>query len=60
MPLEAFVQVNNNDWLHNSKAFDGKPQRFRTVKADYHGHVAELLAKATQGRRLDAQVTGEG
>lgn len=59
VPLEAFVQVNNNAWLHNSKAFDGKPQRFRAVKADYHGHVAELLAKATQGSRLDAQVTGE-
>jgi monoamine oxidase len=59
VPLESFVQVNYNAWLHNSKSFDGKPQRFRTVKADYHGHVAELLAKAIQGSRLDAQVTRE-
>jgi len=59
VPLEAFVQVNNNAWLHNSKAFDGKPQRFRAVKADYQGHVAELLAKATQGGKLDGQVSRE-
>jgi monoamine oxidase len=57
--LEAFVQVNNNAYLHNSKAFGGKPQRFRSVKADYHGHVAELLAKATQSKKLDAEVTQE-
>jgi monoamine oxidase len=59
VPLEAFVQVNNHAWVHNSKAFGGKPQRFRAVKADYHGHVAELLAKATQGSKLDANVTRE-
>jgi monoamine oxidase len=59
VPLEPFVQVNNNAYLHNSKAFGGKPQRFRSVKADYHGHVAELLAKATQSKKLDAEVTAE-
>jgi monoamine oxidase len=57
--LEPFVQVNYNAYVHNSKAFGGKPQRLRTVKADYQGHVAELLAKATQGRSLDAEVTVE-
>src|ERR1700734_1024510 len=46
--LEPFVQVNYNAYLHSSKAFGGKPQRFRTLKADYQGHVAELLAKAAQ------------
>jgi monoamine oxidase len=55
--LEPFVQVNYNAYLHGSKAFGGKPQRLRTVKADYEGHVAELLAKATQGHALDADVT---
>jgi monoamine oxidase len=59
VPLESFVQVNNNAYLHNSKAFGGKPQRFRSVKADYHGHVAELLAKATQSKQLDAELTVE-
>ena len=57
--LEPFVQVNNNAYLHSSKAFGGKPQRLRTVKADYHGHVAELLAKATQAHALDAEVSAE-
>lgn len=59
VPLEAFVQVNYNAYLHNSKAFDGKPQRFRAVRADYHGHVAELLAKTTQAHQLDALVSTE-
>ena len=34
-----------------AKAFGGKPQRIREIKADFHGHVAELLAKATQEGR---------
>src|SRR5450631_696637 len=46
IPLEPFFQVNYNAYLHSSQAFGGKPQRFREVKADYQGHVAELLAKA--------------
>ena len=57
--LEPFVQVNYNAYMHSRKAFGGKPQRFRTVKADYQGHVAELLAKATQSHALDAEVTAE-
>lgn len=59
VPLEAFVQVNYNAYLHNSKAFGGKPRRYREIKADYQGHVAELLAKATQHSALDAAVTRE-
>jgi monoamine oxidase len=42
--LEPFVQINHNAYLHSSSAFGGKPQRLRTVKADYQGHIAELLA----------------
>src|SRR5580704_4998158 len=57
--LESFTQVNYNAYLHSSRAFGGKPQRFRTVKADYHGHVAELLAKVVQTKRLDAGVSIE-
>ncbi len=59
VPLEAFVQVNYNAYLHSSKAFGGKPQRYREVKADYQGHVAELLAKATRQHALDASVSWE-
>ena len=57
--LESFVQCNYNALLHRTKAFGGKPQRFRTIKADYHGHVAELLAKTVQSKSLDASVTAE-
>lgn len=59
VPLEAFVQVNYNAYLHSSNAFAGKPQRYREIKADYQGHVAELLAKATRQNALDASVSKE-
>jgi monoamine oxidase len=59
VPLEAFVQVNYNAYLHSSQAFGGKPQRFREIKADYQGHVAELLAKATRQNSLDAALSKE-
>jgi monoamine oxidase len=57
--LEPFVQLNYNALLHARDGFGGKPQRFRTVMADFHGHVAELLAKATDQKRLDEAVTPE-
>src|ERR1700727_4117097 len=59
IPLEPFFQVNYNAYVHSSSAFGGKPQRFREVKADYQGHIAELLAKATRQNSLDASVTKE-
>src|SRR5216684_2045553 len=59
VPLEPFLQVNYNAYLHSSRAFGGKPQRFREVKADYQGHVAELLSKATRQNALDASVSKE-
>src|SRR6202789_3494775 len=59
VPPEPFVQFNYNALLHHPRAFGGKPQRFRTIKADYHGHVAELLAKTVQSKNLDAAVTVE-
>jgi monoamine oxidase len=55
--LEPFIQKNHNAYLHRSDAFDGKPQRFRHIATDYRGHVAELLAKATDQGLLDAVVT---
>ena len=42
-----------------STAFGGKPQRIRDIKADFQGHVAELLAKVTQQGKLDEAVTKE-
>jgi monoamine oxidase len=57
VPLEPFVQVNYNAYLHGANAFGGKPQRFRHINADYRGHVAELLAKVTQQGKLDASIS---
>ncbi|MGA2396656.1 MAG: NAD(P)/FAD-dependent oxidoreductase [Steroidobacteraceae bacterium] len=57
--LEPFIQTNYQAYVHNSKAFGGVPQRYRTVKADYQGHVAELLAKATRAKALDDAVSVE-
>lgn len=57
--LEPFIQMNYNAYLHNSKAFGGKPQRFKEIQADYRGQIAELLAKAVDQKKLDGQVTDE-
>jgi monoamine oxidase len=59
VPLEPFMQVNYNAYLHSSKAFGGKPQRFRHVQSDYQGHVAELLSKAVNRDQIDSLVTRE-
>jgi monoamine oxidase len=57
--LEPFVQVNHNAYLHAKHAWGGVPQRLRHVQADFHGHVAELLAKATRRHALDDGITRE-
>src|SRR6202166_2948049 len=57
--LEPFTQVNYSAYIHSSQHFGGKPQRFREVQADFHGHVAELLAKNTQQGKLDQSVSNE-
>jgi monoamine oxidase len=57
--LEPFTQVNYAAYLHSAKAFGGKPRRYREVQADFHGHVAELLAKATSQSQLDQTVSRE-
>lgn len=57
--LEPFQQNNYNAYLHSTSAFGGKPQRYKTIQADYYGHVAELLAKAVRQNALDDAVTAE-
>ncbi|HEY3729856.1 MAG TPA: flavin monoamine oxidase family protein [Steroidobacteraceae bacterium] len=57
--LEPFIQVNYNAYLHSPRAYGGTPKRYREVKADYQGHVAELLAKATHQGALDDAVNRE-
>jgi monoamine oxidase len=57
--LQPFVQVGYNAYVHSTRAFGGKPQRYRTIHADFNGHVAELLAKSTSQGKLDGAVTKE-
>ena len=59
--LEPFIQVNYNAYLHARNAFGGKPQRLRHILSDFHGSVAELLAKAvSQDGRRGGQGTAAG
>lgn len=57
--LEPFQQNNYNAYIHSTKAFGGKPQRYKTIQADYYGHVSELLAKAVKANALNDAVTAE-
>jgi monoamine oxidase len=59
VPLEPFIQVNHNAYLHAQRAFGGKPQRYRTVQADFNGMIAELLAKAVNADKLDQLLSKE-
>jgi monoamine oxidase len=49
VPLEPFVNSNRNA----SWDFGGKVQQERRMHFDLQGHIAELLAKAIDGRALD-------
>ncbi len=51
--------MNHNAYVHSTKAFGGKPQRYRHIQADFNGYVAELLAKCTSQDKLDQAVTRE-
>ena len=57
VPLDSFVMVNYNAYVHSTKAFNGKPQRYRQIAADFDGYIGELLAKATSQDKLDGAVT---
>jgi monoamine oxidase len=57
--LEPFIQLNHNAYLHSAKAFGGKPQRIREVRADFDGGASELLAKAVRKGALDEAVSQE-
>src|SRR5437868_5030365 len=59
VPLESFTQINHNAFVHSSRSYGGKPRRYREVDADFNGHVAELLAKATSQGKLDEAVSKE-
>jgi monoamine oxidase len=51
--LEPFIQVNYNAFVHSTRAYGGKPQRYRKVQADFQGHIAELLSKSVNQGALN-------
>lgn len=57
--LEPFIQMNHNAMVHRTKAFGGKPQRYREVAVDFKGHVSELMSKALNAGSLDDKLTKE-
>lgn len=59
IPLEPFVQVNYNAFVHSASAFNGKPVRYREVQSDYQGYAAELLAKVVRQGALDEELSAE-
>lgn len=59
VPLQPFIQVNHNAYVHGQTAFGGRPQRWRELQADYQGQVSELLAKVLQQHLLDQALTAE-
>ena len=57
--LEPFIQLNHKAFVHSTKAFGGKPQRYKELAVDYKGHVSELLAKSLNSGALDQKVSKE-
>jgi monoamine oxidase len=61
IPLEVMVNDNDHAWAYMEDAGPLSKQRLRPgrIKADLHGHVAELLAKSVQAKLLDTQLSTE-
>lgn len=57
VPIEPFANQNGDAYVHLDQV--GAPLRHRTVKADAHGYVSELLAKAVDRDALDKELTAE-
>jgi monoamine oxidase len=45
VPLEVFVQENQNAYVHSTEAFGGRPIRYHKVWSDYVGGISEMLSK---------------
>ncbi|MEQ1757388.1 MAG: flavin monoamine oxidase family protein [Vicinamibacterales bacterium] len=59
VPIEVFVDDNENAYLHKTGAAGAKDTRFRRreVRADVTGYTSELLAKAVSQPALNAAMT---
>jgi monoamine oxidase len=61
IPLEVMVNENDHAWVYMEDAGPLSKQRLRgaQVKADMRGHVAELLAKSVQAKRIDTALSAD-
>ncbi len=57
--LETFTNVNYNAWVHDTRAFGGKPVRFRHFLSDARGFIAELSAKAIDASAFEETFSSE-
>lgn len=57
--LEPFIQLNHQALVQTSKAFGGKPMRYRELASDFEGNVAELLGKAMDNKGLNGAFSAE-
>jgi len=57
VPIEVIINDNRAAYLHDDKAFDGKPQVAGCVIGDARGFVAELAAKAVAQHLLDEPIS---
>ncbi len=58
--VEAFANVNADAYYYQEQGdgpLAGRPVRHRAARADFHGYVSELLAKAVSQRALDQELT---
>ena len=60
VPLEPFVQVNHNAYLHATGAFGGKPQRYRSVQADFNRNGIRVVVQGRAHRRAARHVETRG
>jgi monoamine oxidase len=61
VPVEVFVADTESAFLYQTKspALTGRRIRLREARADFDGHIAELLGKALSQAELNEQLTTE-
>src|SRR5688572_6869365 len=61
VPVEVFVADSDSAYLYQTRSstLNGQRVRLREARADFDGHIAELLSKALSQTQLDQPLTTE-
>jgi monoamine oxidase len=61
VPVEVFVADSESAYLYQTRSstLNGQRVRLREARADFDGHIAELLSKALSQAQLDQPLTSE-